>query len=161
MVRRALTRTDYDLKKHSEASGQMLSCQRLLSQPIRTQQITAEVKLDFLKTLSKKKKQQFKIKKFIEDYLRELPSELLKTEEAFSVVLPEGEILPVPIEALELHYEEVETVHESFIPHVIEPSIGINRLVQVVLEHCFRLRLADGRKFFTFPPSIAPIKCSG
>ena len=50
----------------------MLSCQRLLSQPIRTQKITAEVKPDFLKTLSKKKKQQFKMKKFIEDYLKEL-----------------------------------------------------------------------------------------
>ena len=77
------------------------------------------------------------------------------------MVLPGGEILLVPTEALEFQYEEIETVHESFIPHVIEPSIGINRLVQVVLEHCFRLRLADGRKFFTFPPSIAPIKCSG
>ena len=77
------------------------------------------------------------------------------------MVLPEGEILLVPKDALEFQYEEIETVHESFIPHVIEPSIGINRLVQVVLEHCFRLRLADGRKFFTFPPSIAPIKCSG
>ena len=61
----------------------MLSCQRLLAHPIRTEQITAEVKNDFLKKISKKKKQQFKIKKIIEDYLKELPSELLKTQEDF------------------------------------------------------------------------------
>ena len=61
----------------------MLSCQRLLSRPIRTQQITAEVKTDFLKKISKKKKQQFKMKKIIEDYLKELPSEILKAGEEF------------------------------------------------------------------------------
>ena len=71
------------MRKHSEASGQMLACQRLLPHPIRTEQITAEVKTDFLKKISKKKKQQFKIKKIIEDYLKELPSELLKTQEEF------------------------------------------------------------------------------
>merc|ERR1719427_1700839 len=33
-------RTDYDLKKHSEASGQMLSCQRQLLQPIQKEKKT-------------------------------------------------------------------------------------------------------------------------
>jgi len=36
----------------------------------------------------------------------------------------------------------------------------VSRLVQTVLEHSFRTRLADGRKFFVFPASVAPVKCA-
>ena len=47
---------------------------------------------------------------------------------------------------------------ESFLPEVVEPSFGIGRIFTVVTEHNFNRRAADGRRFFTFPPSISPFK---
>jgi len=32
---------------------------------------------------------------------------------------------------------------EKYVPHVIEPSFGIGRIIYCVFEHCFRQREAD------------------
>jgi len=50
---------------------------------------------------------------------------------------------------------------EKYIPWVIEPSHGIGRIVYCIFEHCFKVRKEDAqRTYFTFPPLIAPVKCS-
>lgn len=50
---------------------------------------------------------------------------------------------------------------EKYTPSVIEPSFGIGRIVYCVFEHCFKQREEDAqRTYFTFPPLIAPVKCS-
>jgi len=58
--------------------------------------------------------------------------------------------------------EETKTVmEEKYIPHVIEPSFGIGRVLYCIFEHCFKMREKDAqRTYFDFPPSIAPLKCS-
>ncbi|MBO3802485.1 MAG: glycine--tRNA ligase [Candidatus Brockarchaeota archaeon] len=45
------------------------------------------------------------------------------------------------------------------LPHVVEPSFGIDRTVYAVLLHCYR---DDGRgwEWFAFPPRIAPYLCA-
>lgn len=46
-------------------------------------------------------------------------------------------------------------------PNVIEPSFGIDRIMYVLLEHNFKVREDNNlRTYFTFPPLVAPIKCS-
>ena len=53
------------------------------------------------------------------------------------------------------------THEEKYIPHVIEPSFGIGRILYCVFEHCFKERENDpDRTFFDFPPTVAPLKCS-
>jgi len=50
---------------------------------------------------------------------------------------------------------------ESFIPHVIEPSFGIGRILYAVLEHAYWARPEDkDRGVLSLPPIIAPIKVS-
>ena len=49
---------------------------------------------------------------------------------------------------------------ESFVPHVVEPSFGLGRILTVLLEHNFCTREADGRRFFTFPVSVSPYKAA-
>ena len=50
---------------------------------------------------------------------------------------------------------------EKYIPHVIEPSFGIGRILYCVFEHCFKVRAEDeNRTYFDFPPAVAPLKCS-
>ena len=58
--------------------------------------------------------------------------------------------------------EKTTTTHEEkYVPHVIEPSFGIGRILYCVFEHCFKMRENDvARTYFTFPPAVAPLKCS-
>jgi glycyl-tRNA synthetase len=50
---------------------------------------------------------------------------------------------------------------ESFIPHVIEPSFGIGRILYCVLEHAYWARPEDkDRGVLSLPPIISPIKSS-
>lgn len=46
---------------------------------------------------------------------------------------------------------------ERIIPHVIEPSVGVERIAICVLELCFREGDRDWT-WFRFPPKIAPIQ---
>jgi glycyl-tRNA synthetase len=47
------------------------------------------------------------------------------------------------------------------VPHVIEPSFGIGRIIYCIFEHCFRVREKDAqRTYFDFPAAISPVKCS-
>jgi len=54
--------------------------------------------------------------------------------------------------------QEEKVFGETFIPHVIEPSYGIGRIVYTILEHCYWVRKATD--VLSIPPRIAPIKCS-
>ncbi len=53
--------------------------------------------------------------------------------------------------------EERRKVHvERFIPHDIEPSFGVDRIVYVTLEHAYTE--VNGKPLLKLPPDIAPIK---
>lgn len=48
---------------------------------------------------------------------------------------------------------------EKFVPHVVEPSIGVDRLFYSILESCFREKDEDKQwEWFAFPPAVAPYK---
>ena len=56
----------------------------------------------------------------------------------------------------------VKTVsQETFYPSVIEPSFGVGRILYAIFEHSYRERtdLEEVRKYFWFPPRLAPVKC--
>ena len=57
----------------------------------------------------------------------------------------------------------IEEEKKRLIPHVIEPSFGVDRLFWVILEKSYRENGgAEGRdwSWFDFPPSIAPFDCA-
>lgn len=58
-----------------------------------------------------------------------------------------------------LQYTDPET-NETFIPHVIEPSFGLDRAVLAILLSAYREDEVDGeqRVFLDFKPNIAPYK---
>ena len=151
-------RNDYDLIKHQNASGQTLTTTRPLDQPrveyIR--KVTIKPK-QLKKKLGKQLSKRFnEIKNGIERELHSIDENELATLKSFhfeGIDLTLGEDVIVTVEK-----QTIQT--EQFLPHIIEPSFGISRLVQTTLEHCYRTRQADGRSFFTFPVSIAPVKCS-
>lgn len=51
----------------------------------------------------------------------------------------------------------VEEEKQRVVPHVVEPSMGVDRMFWCVLEHCFREKSAGKDwEWFAFPPAIAP-----
>lgn len=51
----------------------------------------------------------------------------------------------------------VEEEKAKVVPHVVEPSMGSDRMFWCVLEHCFREKSAEKDwEWFAFPPAIAP-----
>ncbi|MCX6771885.1 MAG: glycine--tRNA ligase [Candidatus Micrarchaeota archaeon] len=51
----------------------------------------------------------------------------------------------------------VEEEKKKVVPHVVEPSMGVERMFWCVLEHCFREKSPEKDwEWFDFPPSIAP-----
>ena len=54
-----------------------------------------------------------------------------------------------------------KTLSEEKIPHVIEPSFGIGRIMYTILEHNYKKRSEKEktRAYFSFPYSLSPFKC--
>ncbi len=52
--------------------------------------------------------------------------------------------------------------HKKTIPYVIEPSVGIDRLVLALLCDTFKTEIVNGknRSYFSFKPNIAPFFCA-
>ncbi len=44
----------------------------------------------------------------------------------------------------------------KIIPHVVEPSFGIERTIYGILFHCYKNGKKRGWEWFAFPPDIAP-----
>lgn len=50
-----------------------------------------------------------------------------------------------------------EATKQKIVPHVVEPSMGVDRLFWCVLEHCFREKTKEKDwEWFDLPPAIAP-----
>ncbi len=49
---------------------------------------------------------------------------------------------------------------KKIIPHVIEPSFGMDRTIYAILLYCFREDKKRGWDWFDFPPKIAPISAT-
>ena len=159
-------RGDYDLQNHSRASNQLLHSSRRLEKPYKVETYELSVDEGYWKRIGIKKRD---IKAARQAAMKYLATEELKPEimEKDEILLPirlknqQGDWTGFPIRPktdLKVKVKVIDT--EPVMPHCIEPSYGISRLVQTVLEHTYRTRLADGRKFFLFPVSIAPISCS-
>lgn len=141
-------RTDYDLRRHMEFSGQDLRAYRFLKKPIIKRRLVAK----FNKAL-------------IGRVFRKKAKEIISHLEAFSqeeVVrrLKEHGYIEVAGEKLGKEYFEISEVEEKisterFIPHVAEPSFGAERCLYVTLEYSYSER--DSRIVLSIPRDLAPI----
>ena len=74
----------------------------------------------------------------------------------------EGEEIVVPPEMYTVKDEMVDVFGEEVMPHVIEPSYGIDRICYMVLEHAFAEDEADGeaRTVMRFKSEVAPVQAA-
>ncbi len=70
----------------------------------------------------------------------------------------DGKKYKIPSDAYDIVVEEIRVSGERFVPHVIEPSFGIDRIFYAVLEHSYYEREETGYKVLRLKPAISPVK---
>ncbi|UXD21466.1 glycyl-tRNA synthetease [Ignicoccus pacificus DSM 13166] len=142
-------RGDYDVSRHIKFSGKDLYAFRKYKEP-------KKVKVKVVRWNARELGIRFKSKaKKIMEALKNVDPELVEKELLEKgYVEVEGEKLEKGIVWVE---EREETVSgERFVPHVVEPSFGVERLLYVTLEHA--LKEKDGRLVLSLPRYLAPIE---
>ncbi|XRP97376.1 glycine--tRNA ligase [Methanocaldococcus sp. 16A] len=149
-------RTDYDLRSHSAHSGVELSVFVELDEEKEIE--TYEINLNY-KVVGKIFKKDTKT---IEAYINNLSEK--EKEEFVKNIEKDGKVI-ITVDGKEFEilrdYVEIKKVKkvikgEKVIPHVIEPSYGIDRITYCLLEHSYREE--EDRVYLNLKPSIAPIK---
>jgi len=142
-------RTDYDLLMHSKHSGVDIRVFEKHEEPIRK-------KLKVLRPVAAALRRTFKqrTREVLELIGKADPNEV---EKGFSkqgyYQLEDLRILP---EHLKIELEEELETGRRFIPHVVEPSFGAERLVYATLEYAYS-RIKD-RTVLRIPRDLAPIQ---
>lgn len=144
-------RGDYDLKSHSKFSNDELNVFIEYEEP-KTIKKTV-VKPNLAKFGPVFKGNSPKVKQAIE---QAEPDEIIQSiKDTGKYVIQLDEEYEVPEDLLIIEEVEEEISGEKIVPHVIEPSFGIDRIVYCTLLHSFH----DGEKeYFKFAEEVAPVQ---
>jgi glycyl-tRNA synthetase len=142
-------RTDYDLTCHMKASGVDMTVYKEYATPIETEELTVKPLMAKIGPVYKGDAGKAAAA------LAKLPAQ--QVQEAMA---KDGSIL---VEGYQIFKEQVEigkqktTVRgKRFIPHVVEPSFGCDRLFYIALEYAYGVK--DDRAVLSFPRTLAPIQ---
>jgi glycyl-tRNA synthetase len=142
-------RADYDLKRHMEFSGEDMRVYKEYEKPVEKEQLV-------IKPIMSKFGPVFKTEaaKVAEMLSNADPEEVeASIGKNGSYMLGKYKILP---EHIEIGHQRVVERGRRFIPHVVEPSFGSDRLVYVTLEYAYNVK--DDRAILCFPRDIAPFQ---
>jgi len=142
-------RTDYDLRCHMEASGVDMRVFREFTKPLVKEVVT-------IKPLMSKMGPAFKgeASKVAKLLSAADPRDVEASFKERGFYLAEAyKLLP---EHVEIVHQRMEEKGRRFIPHVIEPSFGLDRLVYTALEYAYGTR--EDRVLMNFPRDIAPLQ---
>jgi len=145
-------RTDYDLRSHMALSQAKLTVFVNYDQPIRREKLV--VKPD-MKALGPRFKGQAKA---IAEALKSLDLKELKGESPIAIQV-DGERVEVERDLVSFEMIEEEIRGEELVPHVIEPSFGIDRILYTVLEHSYYEEMVEGeaRIVLKLLPRMTPV----
>jgi glycyl-tRNA synthetase len=122
-------RTDYDLKAHARVSKTDLYVYVEYDEPKMVTRFVVKPNMGKLGPLFKGKA------KAVADALKQLSEEELSKDQIKITV--DGEELTVSSDVVDFAEETVKVSGENVIPHVIEPSYGIDRIFYGTMEHAF------------------------
>ena len=144
-------RTDYDLKRHMQFSGEPMNARRTYDTPVEAD--VTEIIPDFSKLGPLFRGDAKKVGEALRDM------DTSSVEGDISVEI-DGKEYHVPESAYTVRKTRKKMSGEDFIPHVIEPSHGLDRILYAVMEHSYREE-KDGEDIYRvlrLKPSIAPVK---
>ncbi len=142
-------RTDYDLTSHMKASGVDMTVYKEYANPVETEELTVKPLMAKLGPVYKGEAGKAAAA------LAKVPA-----QQVADAMAKDGSIM---VEGYQIFKEQVDigkqktTVRgKRFIPHVVEPSFGCDRLFYIALEYAYGLK--DDRVVLSFPRAIAPIQ---
>jgi len=140
-------RTDYDLSSHMKASGADMRVFKEYKTPVEKEKLV--IKPVMAKLGPAFKKEAAKVAELLSKAEPEEVAASLKKKGYYTV--ENYKILP---EHVDVTHQKTILRGTHFIPHVVEPSFGSDRLLYVALEYAYRVK--DDRAIMSFPRSIAP-----
>jgi glycyl-tRNA synthetase len=142
-------RTDFDLSCHMKASGIDMTVYKEYPNPVETEALVAKPNLAKLGPVYKGEAAK------VASAIAKVPA-----KEVQDAIAKDGYVI---VEGYKVTKEQVEVCMQKttirgkrYIPHVVEPSFGCDRLFYVALEYAYRQK--DDRVVLSFPRSIAPIQ---
>ena len=142
-------RTDYDLSCHMKASGVDMTVYKEYATPIEKEELTVKPIMAKLGPVYKGEAGK------VAAALAKVPAQQVADE-----MKKDGSIM---VDNYQVFAEQVDISRQKtivrgtrFIPHVVEPSFGSDRLFYVALEYAYNVK--DDRVVLSFPRSIAPIQ---
>jgi glycyl-tRNA synthetase len=142
-------RTDFDLRQHMKSSGVDMQVFRKYDAPRKTLKVIVEPVLSKLGPAFKKEASR------VAEMLLKADAEKVKKAlaEKGYYMAESFKILPDHVKVVQ---KEVEETGRRFIPHVVEPSFGVDRLVYVALEYAYEKR--EDRALLRLPRELSPIQ---
>jgi len=142
-------RTDFDLSCHMKASGVDMTVYKEYPNPVETEALVAKPNLAKLGPVYKGEAAK------VAAAIAKVPA-----KDVQDAIAKDGYII---VEGYKVTKDQVEVCMQKttvrgkrYIPHVVEPSFGCDRLFYVALEYAYRQK--DDRVVLSFPRSIAPIQ---
>ncbi|MBC7080707.1 MAG: glycine--tRNA ligase [Thermoplasmatales archaeon] len=141
-------RQSYDLEAHMKATGFDMNAIETFDEPIKVRKKVVKLKMDKIGKLFREKAKIIKEKFDGAEFTGKLSIEI------------DGEIYEIGEEFYEIVEKEENVYLRKFLPHVIEPSYGIDRIFYFIMEHNYMEKEKEGEKYviLSIPPNIAPIK---
>jgi glycyl-tRNA synthetase len=145
-------RSAYDLRAHIDSSGTDMYALRKFEEPqsVKVKKITP--KMDVLGPRFKGK--AGKIKAYLEHM--EVDKENIGS---LSITL-DDKTIDIPPDCFDIVDLEEKRIGEKYVPHVIEPSFGIDRILYLLLEHSYQelKKNEEDYHMLRFRAAVAPIK---
>jgi glycyl-tRNA synthetase len=148
-------RACYDLECHGKKTNTSMTASQLLKEPVKVENLIAEPQ-------KKKLGPKFgKDAKAILTAFEAMDEDAIKTIKA--AMEADGKAMvgdfELAADMVTFKVEKKNVVEMKYTPSVIEPSFGIGRVLNAVLEHSFTQRNGDeNRCVMNFKPCVAPIK---
>jgi len=150
-------RSDYDLSKHDDYSDDEFTVFKQYDEPITVERATVDPDMSYLGP-------EFggdagAVAEALEALAERDPSAFEDGDEDGEVTVEvDGESYTVPVTQTNFGVEEVTESGEHITPHVVEPSLGIDRALYTALDHSLREDEIDGeaRTYLELPQEVAP-----
>ena len=142
-------RTDYDLRAHATQSGTPMTVFIQYDEPKKTHRRRIIPNMSVLGKLYRTK-----AKAIFAALETALP-----TPEGADIEIGDEKI-HIPADLFEVRDEVIDTRGEDIVPHVIEPSYGIDRMCYALLEQAYDEDTAEGEKrtVMRLSPKVAPVQ---
>lgn len=142
-------RTDYDLSRHAKYSGYDLTVERRLTTPKEVVEVRVYPNPQRIREIFGNE-----MPKVMQAIGKADPRWLANELSSKGKAVIDG--YTITSDAVFIREERRKVHVERFIPHDVEPSFGVDRIVYVTLEHAYTE--VNGKPLLRLPPDIAPIK---